>query len=147
MVVPRSRLSFVFGVIALVALVATWKQNLHYFAGDGAGPAGGLIAFLKDTFATPASASITLDLGLFTLAVVVWMVLEARRLGIPFVWVYVVLGFSIAISVSFPLFLIARERRLATLGQVQPAITAGDALGLALLAGVVVAVSIWSVLG
>jgi len=40
------------------------------------------------------------------------MVAEARRLGIRFVWIYVVLGLLIAISVTAPLFLVARERRL-----------------------------------
>jgi hypothetical protein len=44
------------------------------------------------------------------------MVLEARKLGIRWVWAYVVFGVLIAISVTFPLFLIARERRLAAIG-------------------------------
>jgi hypothetical protein len=43
------------------------------------------------------------------------MVTEARRLGVKWVWLYVLLGFAIAISVTFPLFLIARELRLANL--------------------------------
>ncbi len=38
---------------------------------------------------------------------------EARRHAIRFVWIYVAMGFAVAISVAFPLFLIARERRLA----------------------------------
>jgi len=148
MQIARSRLSFAYGAIALLALLATWHQNLHYFAAGGGNPGGGFVGatmqFWKETFATPAGASITLDLLLFGLAVTMWMVFEARRLGIPFVWVYVVLGFLIAISVTFPLFLLARERRLTTLGQVTPTITAGDALGLALVGVPIVAISLWS---
>ena len=40
------------------------------------------------------------------------MVIEARRVGVKFVWAYILGGFLIAISVAFPLFLIARELRL-----------------------------------
>jgi hypothetical protein len=89
------------------------------------------LRFWPDTFATPASTSITLDIGLFTLAASVFLVLEARRLGLRFAWLYVVLGVLIAISVTFPLFLIARERRLAALEE------AGGARGDALRAGLV----------
>lgn len=146
MQIPRNRLSVAYGAIALLALLATWHQNLHYFAGGSA--LGGFffatVHFWKDTFAVPAGASITLDLLLFGLAVTVWMVLESRRLGIRLVWVYILLGFLIAISFTFPLFLIARERRLATLGQVQPAIAAGDVLGLLLVGVPIVGVSLWS---
>ena len=44
------------------------------------------------------------------------MVIEARRLEIGFVWIYVILAFVIAISVTFPIFLFIRERRLHALG-------------------------------
>ena len=42
------------------------------------------------------------------------MVIEARKHGVKFVWAYIVGGGLIAISVTFPLFLIAREVRLRT---------------------------------
>jgi hypothetical protein len=35
------------------------------------------------------------------------MVIEARKHGVRFVWAYIVGGLAIAISVTFPLFLIA----------------------------------------
>jgi len=110
---PTSRivLCAVYGAIALIALVATWSQNLAYFPVD---PIGFVSAFLADTKVNPASRSITVDIVLFFLAASVFMVIEARKLGIRFVWLYIVGGFFIAISVTFPLFLIARELRLAT---------------------------------
>jgi hypothetical protein len=69
------------------------------------------------------------------------MVAEARRLGVRFVWLYVILGFAIAISVTFPLFLIARERRLAKLETVplDTRLTTSDVIGLAIVTVVVLA--------
>jgi hypothetical protein len=71
------------------------------------------------------------------------MVVEARRLGVKFVWLYVIFGFLIAISVTFPLFLIAREMRLAKTGVVDAAVrmTAFDVIGLALTTLIVLAFS------
>ena len=65
----------------------------------------------------PASRSITIDIVLFFLAAAIFMVIEARKIGVPYVWAYIVGGMLIAISVTFPLFLIARERKLAATDQ------------------------------
>lgn len=103
-----------YGLVATVALVATWGQNLAYFQG-AQGPAsllGALAAFIDDTRVNPAGRSITVDIALLTLAGSTFMILEARRLGIRFVWAYILLGFLVAISVTFPLFMVARERHL-----------------------------------
>ena len=103
-------LCIAYGVIAAVALVGTWSQNLTFFALPDN---GGLVGFLRGTVAHPAAASITIDILFFGLAASIWMVVEARRLGIRGVWLYIALSFLVAISVTFPLFLIARQRRLA----------------------------------
>ncbi len=119
---PRSRLVLcpLYGAIALLALIGTWHQNVSYLRPDE-GPLTGFVLatgrFWLDTLATPASTSITVDLALLCLPLFVLMVIEARRLTIRFVWVYIVLGLLVAISVTFPLFLIARERRLAAQGE------------------------------
>jgi|SRR5215207_3114772 hypothetical protein len=98
-----------YAAIAVVALVATWSQNVAYFDN----PAGFLLDFLNDSKATPASRSLTVDILLFFLAGVVFMVIEARKHQIKFVWAYILGGALIAISVTFPLFLIARQLRMA----------------------------------
>jgi hypothetical protein len=49
---------------------------------------------------------------LFSVAAAVLMVIEARKHAVRFVWLYIVGGLLIAISVTFPLFLIARELRI-----------------------------------
>lgn len=138
----RSVLLCVFyGLIATVALVATWSQNLAYFH-DAPG-AGGLIgafaAFVNDTRVNPASRSITVDIGLFTLAGSTFMILEARRLGVRFVWAYILLGFLVAISVTFPLFMIARERHQSWRdGKDRPEpLRMVDGLGIAVIAAVI----------
>ena len=66
-------------------------------------------------FGNPAASSISIDLLLFLSSASIWMVLEARKLRVRHVWAYIVFGFVIAISVTFPLFLVARERALARL--------------------------------
>lgn len=133
----RKTLCWIYAAIALVALVATWSQNLPYFVGEklaGNGP-----SYILDLKANGAARSFTVDIGLFMLAAVFLMVIEARRLGVKFVWAYVLLGAAIAISVTFPLFLIARELRLAKLGDPGGAVklTASDRIGLALTSAVV----------
>ena len=128
---PRSRklLCVFYGLVALVALFATWSQNLTY-SGNAAEIFG---TFWTDTKVNAASRSITVDIGLFLLAATGFMVPEARRSRIRFVWAYVVLGVLIAISVTFPLFMIARELRLTKKGASEAALqlTATDLIGLA----------------
>jgi hypothetical protein len=109
MTTTRKILCGVYAAIAAVALVATWTQNAAYVGN----PAGFLKDFLLDLKITPASRSITVDIVLFFLAAAIFMVIEARKHGVPYVWAYIVGGMLIAISVTFPLFLIARERKLA----------------------------------
>ena len=76
------------------------------------------------------------------------MVAEARRFGIRFIWIYVVLGALIAISVTAPLFLVARERRLQVLQPVgEPTVlTPSDLVGLILFALPALILSVWSLI-
>jgi hypothetical protein len=113
MTTERKLLCAIYALLAIAALVATWSQNLAFFARS---PDAGLAGFLRDAWANPAAASLANDLAFLGLAALVFMVVEARRHAIRFVWLYVALSFVVAISVTFPLFLIARERRLAAAG-------------------------------
>ena len=148
--VDRQRLCLLYAAIALLALIATWSQNLSYFRPDEGVLVGFVLAtgrFWPETLATPASTSITVDILLFTLAASFFLVVEARRLGIRFAWLYVVLGLLVAISVTFPLFLIARERRLATGADrsVEIALGRGDRVGLAALGGASLLFALWTI--
>jgi hypothetical protein len=146
----RQLLCLAYAAIALIALFATWSQNLFYFHPED----GALLGFVRatgrfwpDTLATPASVSITVDIALFTLAASIFLILEARRLGIRFAWAYVILGLLVAISVTFPLFLIARERRLAQRSDVtaEPAMTRADRNTLVALGVVSAVFSLWTI--
>ncbi len=111
MTVSRKALCVIYGIIGLIAIIATWGNVLGLLAEYGFW--GGTFKFWKDVLVNESSRFITSDLLFLAMAVVVWMVLEARRLHIPGVWLYVVFGFLIAISVTFPLFMIHREVKLA----------------------------------
>jgi hypothetical protein len=106
----RSILSAAYGLIALLALVGTWGHNVHYLH---LGFVGANLRFWQDTLANPASRSITADILFLYAALAIWMVLEARRLAMKGVWLYLLGGALIAISVTFPLFMVHRERALA----------------------------------
>jgi uncharacterized protein DUF2834 len=130
----------VYAVIAVVALIATWSQNIAYFD-DPAGLGG----FWPDTKINPASRSITVDIVLFSVAAAVLMVIEARKHDVRFVWLYIVGGLLIAISVTFPLFLIAREVRV---GRKEPTrLGPVDTTVLALAAAGAAAFVIWVDMG
>jgi hypothetical protein len=96
----------IYGALGLVALVWTQIVLVQYLrAGEGS---------LSDhLFGNGAATFVTIDLLAVALAGIVFMVAEGRRLGMRFIWVYVLLSFAVAISVSLPLFLIARQFRVA----------------------------------
>ena len=134
MTISRRALCVVYALIGLVAFVGAWGNVLGEVQRYGFWE--GTVRFWQDTFVNSSSRFITVDLLFLGLTVIVLMVLEARRLGIPGVWLYVVFGLLIAISLTVPLFMIHRERRLAALEPGAPAGAMGsaDVVGLAVLA-------------
>jgi hypothetical protein len=90
---------------------------------------------------TPASRSITVDILFFFLAAAIFMVIESRKHGVKFVWAYILGGGLIAISVTFPLFLIARELRLRTSDASEVPIV--DTALLAIVSAAMVGLAIW----
>ena len=104
----------VYGLFAIGALVSTQVILVKYLSTGG----GSLV---DDIFANGAATFATIDLLVVALVALVFMVVEGRRMGVRFLWVYVVLTFAVAISVSLPLFLIARQFRVAAQRTPQPA--------------------------
>jgi hypothetical protein len=132
MTLSRKALCLAYGVIALVALIGTWGNNIAYLS---EGFIGANKKFWAETLVNPASRSITVDIFFLGLAVFVWMVLEARRLRMRGVWLYLLFGMLVAISVTVPIFLINRERKLATLESTGAnTMTAADGVGLVAVA-------------
>lgn len=56
---------------------------------------------------------LTTDLSIVAIASVIFMITEARRLGMKRVWLYILLSGFTAMAFTFPLFLAMRERALA----------------------------------
>ena len=137
---PQSRraLCAAYAAIALAALIATWSQNLAYFTSP-AELIQALGAFLLDTRANPASRSLGADIAFVLLAASVLMVLEARKHGIKYVWAYIFGGIFVAISVTFPLFLLARELRQSEAAHLKRI----DAISLTALAIFVSGLTLW----
>ncbi len=131
----------VYGVISIAALIATWSQNAAYFDN----PSGFLLNFLNDSKVTAASRSLTVDIVLFFLSASILMVVEARKHGVRFVWAYILGGLAIAISVTFPLFLIARQIRVGRTETTR--LGAVDTVLLAVLAVVAGGLTIWVDMG
>ena len=110
----KKTLCWVYLAIAIAALFGTWSQNIFYLKSDTlTSPAYGLVYFVKDTWVNAAARSITIDIILFFLSASIWMVVESRKYRIRHVWAYIVFGCLVAISFTFPLFLIARELRVS----------------------------------
>jgi hypothetical protein len=97
----------VYGVLGLIGLVGT---QVVQFGGSVSSDDG---SFADQLVANGVATFMLIDLGVVAVVGLVFMVVEGRRLGMRVLWVYVVLTFVVAISVSLPLFLIARQVHLA----------------------------------
>jgi hypothetical protein len=102
-------LAYFYGLLAVLGLVLTWSYNLAYMRENGG---FSLVGFVQGGFANPAAASLSCDILVVALAASVWMVVEARRIGVRHGWVFVVLGWAVAMAFAIPLFWAVRERRL-----------------------------------
>lgn len=134
MPISRRVLCIVYGLIGVVALVGCWGNNVQYL-NLNLGILGVNAHFWAETLVNPASRSITIDILFLSLAAIIWMLLEARRLAMRGVWIYVLLGAFVAISAAYPAFMIHRERVLAKRDGSSSAgmLSAGDMLGVTVL--------------
>lgn len=97
-------------VVAIGGLVATVSQSITFLlAPDN----GGIPGLLGQMYANPATAATSNELLFLTLGAGVFMIVEARRLGISHIWAYLVAGCVVAVSMAFSLFLLARQIKLA----------------------------------
>jgi hypothetical protein len=101
----------IYALIAIFALPATWINNIAFM---NQASHNGISDFFQAVYVNSAAASLTNDLLLVAFAASMFMVIEGRRVGIRYLWLYLVLSALIAISVTFPLFLLARHLKLAS---------------------------------
>lgn len=100
-------------LLAVAGLIGTWWFNVLAIVQ--------LRDFVGDLLTSgPAVSSITVDLLVVALAGSIFVIVEARRLGIRFGWLYVAGAAVTAFAFTFPLFLAMRERRRAELADALP---------------------------
>lgn len=135
--VSRKALCAVYAFLAVVGLAGTWLQNVKYLQMH-LGFWGFQRYFYQQSLINPAGRANFIDMYVFGVAVFIWMVMEARRLRMRFIWLYPLAFLLIGISTFVPIFFINRQRALA-------AQEGGDAAGT--ITGVDVAGLVLSVLG
>lgn len=98
-------LAFVYLLLAVAGLIGTWTFNVLAIVQ--------MADFIGDLVTSgPAVSSITVDLLVVAVAGSVFIIVEARRLGMRFGWLYVVAAGLTAFAFTFPLFLAMRQRHL-----------------------------------
>ena len=101
-------LALTYLALAIAGLVGTWIFNALAIIQ--------LRDYLGDLVTSgPAVSSITIDLLVVAITGCVFIVVEARRLGMRRAWLYIVLSGVTAFAFTFPLFLAMRQRRLSAL--------------------------------
>jgi hypothetical protein len=103
---------WIYRVLAVGALIGTWTFNIRFML-EGR-PA---LDFIRQGFAGNALAAVSIDILLCVALLFPWMTREARRYGIKHLWAYLFFSITIAISVTFPLFLAARRKAVAERGE------------------------------
>ena len=99
-----------YGASAVAGAIVPWYFNIRHMreSAELLTPQ----AWVAGGFINPLTGSITSDFLIGTTPVLVWMVIEARRLRMRHAWFYVVTTFLVAFAFACPLFLLMRETRL-----------------------------------
>lgn len=105
----------VYLLLAVAGAVLPWMANLEFMNLHGASFDVGL--FVRLANANPAAQSLSRDLAIAASAVSIWMVSEAKRIGVRGIGWVLLSCVSVAFAFGCPLFLYLRERRLAELGR------------------------------
>lgn len=100
-----------FLLMAVLGAVIPWVFNVMALQEIGAGytPAA---FFLQGFEGSAMLGSLSADFWLGSTASLVWMVAEARRIGLRHWWILIVITFAIAWACALPLFFYLRERHL-----------------------------------
>jgi hypothetical protein len=93
--------------VSIAGLITAWVFNgIAAVQGQGFGD------YMAAWFTTPLDWVLSLDLLIVAVAGSAFMILEARKLGMKRVWLYILLSGVTAFAFTFPLFLAVRERKL-----------------------------------
>ena len=101
----RKPLFWVYLALAVSGLITAWIFNgIAVMTGQDYGSAW---------TASAVDLVLTYDLGIVAVAGVIFMFVEAKRIGMKKVWILVLLSGITAMAFVFPLFLALRERKLS----------------------------------
>lgn len=108
---PRRALAWAYILIGLLAWALT---SLHLPQYLQAGFVEGTRQFWVDALVQSNAAGrfLVVDIFFLALAVLTWMLLEARRLQMRGIWLYLAVALFVGISLAVPVFLGMRERAL-----------------------------------
>lgn len=95
-------------IVSIIGLVTAWVFN-----GIATVQGQGFADYMAAWFTTPLDWVLSLDILIVAVAGSAFMIMEARRLGMKRVWLYIALSGITAFAFTFPLFLAMRERKLA----------------------------------
>ncbi|MDF9809871.1 putative membrane protein [Aurantimicrobium minutum] len=98
-------LMWVYFVLAAVGLITAWIFNGVAVMNNQ--------DYMAAWFGTAVDWVLSGDFTIVAIAVVVFMISEARRLTMKRVWIYILLSGVTALAFTFPLFMAMRERKLA----------------------------------
>ena len=102
----RKPLFWVYLTLAVTGLITAWIFNgIAVMSGQDYGSAW---------TASAVDLVLTYDLGIVAIAGVIFMFVEAKRIGMKKVWILVLLSGITAMAFVFPLFLALRERKLSS---------------------------------
>lgn len=116
-------LCVLYGASALIGLGVMGVMAVTFVVQNAdAGAAGVVENFLRDSTTNLASRFVYMDLVLVWAAVGAYMIVEGRRYGIRHVWAYIVGAPAIALIVTYGLFMLVRQLKIAALrGEGAPA--------------------------
>jgi hypothetical protein len=107
MSVPVTGTQVFWGISAIVGLIVVGWAGLHV---------GGTAVLLGELSHGWGALTIALDLLFIAIPVVAFMVIEARRLGMRWPWIWVPLIIPLPGAFVIPVFFLLRERALLRIG-------------------------------
>ncbi|MGW1776288.1 DUF2834 domain-containing protein [Streptomyces sp. NPDC002104] len=120
-------LCFLYGASALTGLIVMgWMAVSFVVQNADAGALGVVENFLRDSTTNQATRFVYMDLVLTWAAVGAYMIVESRRFGIRHVWAYILGAPAIALIVTYGLFMLVRQLRIAALRDADGRIAAGE---------------------
>jgi hypothetical protein len=94
-----------YAALAVAGVVWPWSYNLAFVEAHGGFEVG---VFVAEAFSTDAGASLSADVLVGGTAWMVWMLREARIIGVR-AWPYVIVMFLVAFACACPLFMLHRK--------------------------------------